>query len=132
METSFETKKRNDGYSTKRLREILGIKQEELAERLGLSQQAISKIEQSQILKDEQLESIAKALNIPVDAVKNFSEDAAVNFVANTFHDSTVGNTYHQCSFNPLDKVIELYERMLQIEREKVSLLEEVLKGKKG
>ena len=30
MNTAFETKKRNDGYSVKRLREILGVKQEDL------------------------------------------------------------------------------------------------------
>lgn len=128
METSFETKKRNDGYSTKRLREILGVKQEELADKLGLSQQAISKIEQSEILKDEQLDAIAKALNIPVDAIKNYSEDSTANFI-NTFYDNSGFN--YQCNFNPLDKVIELYERVIQTEREKVSLLEDVLKNKK-
>lgn len=128
METSFDTKKRNDGYATKRLREILGVKQEDLAEKLGLSQQAISKIEQSEILKDEQLEKIAKALNIPVDAIKNYSEDSTANFI-NTFYDNSGFN--YQCNFNPLDKVIELYERVIQTEREKVSLLEEVLKNQK-
>lgn len=135
METSFGTKKRNDGYSTKRLREILGVKQEDLAEKLGLSQQAISKIEQSEILKDEQLEKIAAALNVPVDAIKNFSEESAVNFVANTFNEVSYGIYY---SFNPIDKIVKLYdekiellERMLQTEREKIALLEEVLKNKK-
>lgn len=128
METPFDTKKRNDGYSTKRLREILGIKQEELAEKLGLSQQAVSKIEQSEILKDEQLELIAKSLNVPVDAIKNYSEGSTANFI-NTFYDNSGFN--YQCKFNPFDKVIELYERVIQTEREKVSLLEEILKSKK-
>lgn len=131
METTFETKKSDYGYNAKRLREILGVKQEDLAERMGVSQQTVSRFEQTPQLDDETLDKIATALNIPMDAIKNFNEDAAINFVANTFHDSTVANTYHQCSFNPLDKVIELYERMLQTEKEKVSLLEEVLKGKK-
>lgn len=136
METSFGTKKRNDGYSTKRLREILGVKQEELAEKLGLSQQAVSKLEQSEILKDEQLESIAKALNIPVDAIKNFSEEKTVNIIVNTMQDNSSIN--YQPTFNPVDKLFqvyqeknELYEQLLRTEREKVSLLEEVLKNKK-
>jgi len=141
METSFDTKKRNDGYATKRLREILGVKQEDLAEKLGLSQQAISKIEQSAILKDEQLEKIAKALNISVDAIKNFSEDAALNIISNSFtsnDNSTLNAINHQCTFNLVDKVVQLYEdkialyeRMLKAEQEKVSLLEEVLKNQK-
>ena len=131
METTFETKKSDYGYNAKRLRKILGVKQEELAERIGVSQQTVSRFESTPQLDDETLDKIAAALNISVDAIKNFSEDAAINFVANTFHDSTVANTYHQCSFNPLDKVIELYERMLKTEQEKVQLLQEVLKDKK-
>ncbi len=131
METTFETKKSDYGYNAKRLREILGVKQEELAERIGVSQQTVSRFESTPQLDDETLDKIAAALNISVDAIKNFSEDAAINFVANTFHDSTVANTYHQYSFNPLDKVIELYERMLKTEQEKVQLLQEVLKDKK-
>ena len=131
METTLETKKSDYGYNAKLLREILGVKQEELAERIGVSQQTVSRFESTPQLDDETLDKIAAALNISVDAIKNFSEDAAINFVANTFHDSTVANTYHQCSFNPLDKVIELYERMLKTEQEKVQLLQEVLKDKK-
>lgn len=128
MDTFFETKKRNDGYSVKRLREILGVKQEDLADKLQISQQAISKIEQKEALDDDLLNNIAKALHIPVEAIKNFREDVAANII-NTFHDQSGFN--YQCSFNPLDKVIELYERMLKAEQEKVNILEQMLKDKK-
>ncbi len=130
METPIETQKRRDGYNTKRLREILGVKQEDLADMLGLSQQAVSKLEQKEVIDDATLEKIAQALSIPIDAIKNFSEDVAVNFVANTFHDSTVANTYHQCTFNTIDKIVELFERLLKAEQEKVQLLQEVLNKK--
>lgn len=138
MNTSFETKKRNDGYSVKRLREILGVKQEDLAEKLQLSQQAISKMEQKDVLEDDLLINIAKALNISVDAIKNFSDDVAVNIVSNTYQDEAVSYAIHyKCTFNPLDKVVELYdskiqllERMLKAEQEKVSILEQMLKDK--
>ena len=50
MEATYEVKKRNDGYSTKRLREILAIKQDQLADKLGLSQQAVSRLEQKEII----------------------------------------------------------------------------------
>ncbi|SHG05040.1 helix-turn-helix domain-containing protein [Dysgonomonas macrotermitis] len=131
MDTT-EAKKRSDGYNAKRIREILGVKQEDLAERLGLSQRTVSKLEQTDILKDEQLEAIAKALNVPVDAIKNFNEERTINIIANTYNDEAVSYAVHyKCTFNPLEKVVELYERMLQTEREKVALLEEVLKEKK-
>lgn len=138
MDTT-DTKKRDDGYSVKRLREILGIKQEDLAERLGLSQKSVSKIEQTEILKEEQLEKIAKALNVPVDSIKNFDEERTVNIIANTYNDEAVSYAVHyKCTFNPLEKVVSLYdekvellERMLKAEQEKVQLLQEVLKEKK-
>jgi len=137
METAFETKKNDYGYNAKRLREILGIKQEELAELMGVSQQTVSRFEQTPQLDDETLEKIAVALNIPVDAIKNFSDAAAINIVANTFQNDSAINNYPTIN-NPIEKIVKLYdekvalyERMLQAEKEKVSLLEEVLKIRK-
>lgn len=127
METS-EVKKSHHGYNTKRLREILGIKQEDFAERMGMSQQTISRFENTETLDEETLRKIADALKVPVEAIKNFSDGNTNNFI-NTFYDNSGFN--YQCTFNPLDKVIELYERIIQTEREKVALLEEVLKYKK-
>lgn len=131
METSsIDAKKRNDGYNAKRIREILGVKQEDLAERLGLSQKSVSKMEQTEVLKDDQLESIAKALHVPVDAIKNYSDDATLNIIVNALHDnSSIIQNYYP-TFNTVDKLVELYERLLETEREKVALLEEVLKKK--
>ena len=139
MNTAFETKKRNDGYSVKRLREILGVKQEDLADKLQISQQTISKIEQKDILEDNLLNNIAKALNVSVEAIKNFNEDVAVNIISNTYQDEAVSYAIHyKCTFNPLDKVVELYdskiellERMLKAEQEKINILEQMLKDKK-
>lgn len=36
----------------------------------------------------------------------------------------------HNCSFNPLDKVVELQERLVQTEKEKVEYLENYLEEK--
>ncbi|MNU04345.1 hypothetical protein D3C72_2487210 [compost metagenome] len=54
----------------------------------------------------------------------------------NTFNDTDFSNSQgafghnHQCTFNPLDKVVELYERLVQAEKDKVEYLEKLLKGK--
>ena len=139
MEMACEEKKRHHGYNVKRLREILGVKQEDLAERLQLSQQTVSRYENTEILEDNILNNVAKALNIPVDSIKNFSEEGVVSIFGNNYQDEAVSYAVHyKCTFNPLEKVVSLYdekvellERMLKTEQEKVSLLEEVLKGKK-
>ena len=63
------------GNNIKRLREILGKKQQTLANELELSQQSISRFEAKEILDDALLNSLATALQITSDAVKNFREE---------------------------------------------------------
>ncbi|MGY4537832.1 transcriptional regulator with XRE-family HTH domain [Mucilaginibacter sp. UYNi724] len=111
------------GRKISKIRELRGMKQEALAAELGISQQAISKIEQSAEVEDSALEKIAKVLGVMPDAIKNFSEEAALNYF-NTFNDNSTGafNNFN-CTFNPIDKVVELYERLLASEREKIELL---------
>ncbi|WP_276503348.1 helix-turn-helix domain-containing protein [Terrimonas pollutisoli] len=127
----------HEGRNVKRIREILGIKQEALAMELGLSQQAVSALEQKEALDKEMLEKVAKALKVPTDAIKNFSNETAINIISNTFNDNAVNMNY-QCTINPFEKYIEameenkkLYERLLQTEREKVALLEKMVADKK-
>jgi transcriptional regulator with XRE-family HTH domain len=114
------------GRKIGRIRELRGMKQEALAAELGISQQAVSKIEQSANVEDEALEKIAKILGVTPEAVKNFSEEAVFNYF-NSFSDNSINQgpigAHNTCNFNPLDKVVELYERLLQSEREKMELL---------
>jgi transcriptional regulator with XRE-family HTH domain len=111
------------GRKISKIRELRGMKQEALAAALGISQQAISKIEQSAEVEEEALAKIAKVLGVLPDAIKNFSDEAALNYF-NTFNDHSTGafNNFN-CTFNPIDKVVELYERLLASEREKIELL---------
>jgi len=131
METPTKSNKVHLGRKISRIREIRGIKQDHLAIELGVSQQTISKIEQSEEVEDSTLEKIAAILGVTVEGIKNFSEEAIFNYF-NTFNDEVTQsfNTYHGCTFNPLDKLMEaldankeLYERLLASEREKIELL---------
>ncbi len=99
------------------------MKQEALALEIGVSQQTISDIERSDVVKDETLEKVATALGVSVEGLKNFSEEAVFNIIGNTFSDNSQNNNNYLCTINPLEKIIELYERLLQSEREKVELL---------
>ncbi len=92
-------------------------------------------MEQSEVLEDDVLENIAKILGVTTDAIKNFSDEAVVNYF-NTFNQSVSSSNFghnNTCTFNPLDKLMELveenkklYERLLLAEKEK----NELLKGK--
>ena len=122
----------HQGRNIKRFRDILGVKQEALAAELNMTQQAFSDLEQKEQIDEKTLNKVAAVLQIPVEALKNMTDEAAVNIVANTFnsHDTSTSISYYPI-FNPIDKVVELYERMLKAEQEKVSLLQEALRDKK-
>lgn len=123
METSEKTNKMHLGKKISRIRELRGMKQEALAAELGISQQAISKLEQSEEIEDSTLEKIASALGLPTDAIRNFNEEAVFNIIGNTFTDSSSNNNNYLCTINPLEKIIELYERLIASEKEKNELL---------
>jgi len=127
------TKPKHIGRNISRIRELRGMKQEALAMAIGVSQQTISNIENSETVEDEKLLQIANALNVSTDAIKNFNEDSILNIVSNNFtsNDSSTLNAINiQPNFNPLDKVVELYERLVQAEKEKVAYLEKLLNNK--
>lgn len=52
------------GLKIRRIREIVGMKQDTLASKLGISHQAVSKIEQSESIEEEKLQQIAEALGV--------------------------------------------------------------------
>ena len=127
-------KPKHIGRNISRIRELREMKQEALATAIGVSQQTISNIENSETIDNDKLQEIAKALGVSAEAIKNFSEEAAINFF-NNFYDNSFSNSQgtfsaNQCTFNPLDKVIELYERLVQAEKDKVEYLEKLLKDK--
>jgi transcriptional regulator with XRE-family HTH domain len=132
--TTENPNKIHQGRNVKRFREMLGLKQEALALELGeeWSQKRVSLLEQKEIIEDDIIEQVAKILKVPAEAIKNFNEEAVFNIIGNNYHDSS-SSVQYQCTFNPIDKLIEvyeenkkLYERLLASEKEKV----EILKGK--
>ncbi len=61
------------------------------------------------------------------DAIKSFNEEAAYNIIGNTVtNNDNVAFFQYNPTFNPLDKVVELYERLIASEREKVELLKKM------
>lgn len=123
----------HQGRNVKRFREMLGIKQEALAFELGddWNQRKVSLLEQKEVIEPELLEQVAKALKVPIDAIKNFDEETAIVNIQNNYegasHNSNIENYNYQCTFNPIDKIVELYEALVKSEREKIDLMQKIL-----
>ncbi|RRJ86680.1 XRE family transcriptional regulator [Paenimyroides tangerinum] len=136
MET---TQKKHLGRNISRIREMKGMKQETLAELLGISQQKMSVIENTADLDDAKLDIIAKALEVPTQAIKEYSDEKMLNIITNNTFNSNDSSTLNAINvmptFNPLDKLVEaydenkkLYERLLAAEKEKLAFVEQLLK----
>lgn len=89
-------------------------------------------MEQSEVLDDDVLDKVAKVLGVNSEAIKNYSDEATINFIANTYNDNAASYG-HYYNFSPIEKIVTLYdekiallERLLLAEKEK----NELLKGK--
>ena len=137
---STVTKTSHIGRKISRIRELRGMKQEALAAELGISQQSVSSLEQSEQIDDEKLGKVAKVLGVSKEAIENFSEENLIYNIQNNYEGSNKGASSVSvsnlnCTFNPLDRLVQayeekekLYERLLQAEKEKVAYLEKLLK----
>ncbi|HEY4195274.1 MAG TPA: helix-turn-helix transcriptional regulator [Mucilaginibacter sp.] len=131
------------GRAVKRIREMMHIKQDALAIELNIAQQTVSVLEAKETIDPETLEQIAKVLKVPVDAIKNFNEDAQIYNIQHNYEGSNVGSNSaafnnHHCTFNALDKWLEALEdvkklnaALLKEKDEKIALLERMLGEKK-
>lgn len=129
------------GRKIGRIRELRSMKQETLANELGVSQQTVSNIEKSETIEADLLAQVATILGVTTDAIENFSEEAVFNYFS-SFHDNS-SNTNNgavyatACTFNPLDKLVEAYEEnkklymlLVEAEKSKVQYLEKILNNK--
>lgn len=122
------------GHNITRFRHLRGLKQEALAEMIGITQQTMSHHEQQKVVNPEVLKRIANALKVPEDVLQNLEDDNTTFIIENnTFGDNDnigIGNHVEldkQNVYNPMDKIIELMERLLEYEQQKSEKLEERL-----
>jgi len=132
--TSDMEKTIHQGRNVKRFREMLGLKQEGLAHELGddWNQKKISALEQKEVIEPDLLEQIAKVLKVPAEAIKNFDEEMAIFNIQHNYEGSTLNHSSnyqynYQPTFNPIDKIVELYEALVKSEREKIDLMQKIL-----
>jgi len=126
--TTQPNRRIHEGRNVKRFREMLGIKQDALAADLGhdWNQQRVSLLEQKETIELDVLQRIATVLHLPVEAFQNFDEEQAISVISSTFNDNSAV-VYNNPVFNPIEKIMELFERLLASEKEKTDLMKEIL-----
>jgi transcriptional regulator with XRE-family HTH domain len=143
-----QSKRPHVGRNIQTIRYIRGISQldlgVELEEKLHkpFSQQLVSDIEGRQNIEDEELlAQIAEILKVTPEALKNMEIDNAINVIGNTYTNTNndyssainqpVSTTINQ-TINPLDRLIELFEKeKAELRAENERLRKELAKKKK-
>jgi transcriptional regulator with XRE-family HTH domain len=114
----------HEGKNIKRFREILRMKQETLAVGLGSdwNQKKISLLENKETIDEKLLQQVAGILQVPIEAIKNFSEEQVTHFTQNNYKGAT-NNYQTNVDQSLIDKLIQSYE-------DKIKLYERIIKEK--
>lgn len=117
------------GHKIRGVRKMKDISQEYLANRLGTSQSAISKIENNETkISLEALLDISAVLESDVNEILNFETSTIYNSNSNqTGGFSGVNNTYYTFNAEEMKKILEL---LLDEKDKRIQLLEQLLKNK--
>ena len=116
------------GQKIKKIREIKGLKQEYMADRLDISQQSYSNIESNRIdVPFSKIEQIAEVFGMRVEDMVSFDEKVVLNMTGN--HNMGYNN-HPTINMNFPEKMQQLYEDKIRLLEEKIEFLEEKLNNK--
>jgi transcriptional regulator with XRE-family HTH domain len=100
---------RHIGRKIEKIRQLRGMTQSELGQLLGVTKQAVSKMEKTERCKEEKLRKVAAALGVTPEGLKSFSEESI-------FYEHEIGRT------------IERYEKLLdQMKREEKDTVHKIV-----
>lgn len=123
--TTTTTKPVHIGKKIEKLRRILGVTQADLGQQLGITKQAVSKMEQTEQINSKRLKQVAEALGVSAKAIKDFNEKAILDCDNNFLHEKTEKSSIHDVTIHirnekkcAMIKTIRLFEELIKIERE--------------
>ena len=126
---------RNHGKNVEFWRMFNRWTQQEFADMLGMSQNNVSMIEKKEVIDDETLLKLSNILGVDIEHLKECNHKktldackSVINYIynvqagSNFTHENNNIDTYIS---NPLDKISELYERLLEAGKENAALKSE-------
>jgi len=134
METLNYSPSLHLGRKVERVRKLRGLTQTELGDALGITKQAVSKMEQAEKIEDEKIKQVADALGVTEEGLKKFNEESVLYYTYNFYENSGVtaasigAHNIETLNNFPIEKTIEMFEKLLQKEKDK---FERVKRAKK-
>ncbi|TAH55209.1 MAG: XRE family transcriptional regulator [Methanosarcina mazei] len=130
MEMENYTNTLHIGRKIERVRRLRGMTQADLGDILGVTKQAVSKMEQTEKMDDGKLKQVAEALGVTEEGLKNFTEETVL-YCTNNFYEnchvsaSNIGpiSTVENLNHFSMEQAIKLFEELIKIERKKFESL---------
>ncbi len=105
-------------------RRLVGLTQKDLADKLGITRQAVSKLEQTENVDDERLEKVSFALGVSMEGLKKFDVGQVLYHTINfnekvePTNGAMVGTIRieHNHQFS-MEQATKLFEELLKMER---------------
>ncbi len=111
------------GSKIKKLRELKGLSQENIAEELEMSTTGYGRIERDEVdVTLDKLNRISGILGMRVEDIINFDEKIVFNNYDNTKIEKQIGN------YNMPDEMKQLYEENIKLLKQRIEYLEKELK----
>lgn len=108
------------GENIRKIRELKGFSQQNLADEIKVDQKTISRIEKGEISpKFEMLVSISKVLSVNISQILSFNE----SLIFNNYNQYQQGGNYNAYINTEIEKVEELYKQLLKEKDEVIALL---------
>src|SRR6266542_1498919 len=125
METIDYSPSLHIGRKIERVRKLRGMTQSELGDTLGITKQAVSKMEQSEKIEEEKIKQVADALGVTEEGLKKFNEESILYYTYNFYENSGVtaasigAHNIETLNNFSIEKTIEMFEKLLQKEKQK-------------
>lgn len=106
------------------VRRLVGLSQTALGEKLGITKQAVSKLEQSEQVDDSRLKNIAEALGVTEEGLKKFNEERVIYNTVNFYENcgvqtQSVNANVETLNHFSMDQAIKLFEELLKMDKNK-------------
>lgn len=130
MEMENYTNTLHIGRKIERVRRLRGMTQADLGDILGVTKQAVSKMEQTEQMEDERIKQVAEALGVTEEGLKKFTEETVLYYTNNFYENSNatatnIGtvSTVENINHFSMEQAIKLFEELIKIERKKFESL---------
>jgi transcriptional regulator with XRE-family HTH domain len=130
MEMENYTNTLHIGRKIERVRRLRGMTQADLGDILGVTKQAVSKMEQTEQMEDERIKQVAEALGVTEEGLKKFTEETVLYYTNNFYENSNATATnigtvssIENINHFPMEQAIKLFEELIKIERKKFESL---------